>query len=69
MTPGHEAGPTQRPMLAGLLTGLLASGPAAALMWIFGTVQAIGDAQSVSPPGIAAGYSACRYTTFAACRL
>ena len=38
---GLEAGPTQRPMLAGLIAGLISSGPAAALMWALGTLHAI----------------------------
>jgi hypothetical protein len=36
---GYEPGPTQRPLLAGAITGLLATPPAIALLWLLGSLQ------------------------------
>jgi hypothetical protein len=36
---GYDPGPTQRPLLAGALTGLIASVPAIALLWAFNSLQ------------------------------
>ncbi len=36
---GFEPGPTQRPWLAGALSGLLATAPAVALLWAFGSLR------------------------------
>ncbi len=54
---GLEAGPTQRPMLAGLIAGQLSRGPAAALMWALGTLHAIRPGQSVLPVNLAAAFA------------
>jgi predicted secreted protein len=37
---GYDPGPTQRPLLAGALSGLLATAPAIALLHAFGSLQA-----------------------------
>jgi hypothetical protein len=50
---GLDAGPTQRPLLAGVVAGLIAAIPAAAVFAEFGSFQALGRAVGVS--GIAAG--------------
>ena len=36
---GYDPGPTQRPILAGAITGLLATAPAVALLFLFGSVE------------------------------
>jgi hypothetical protein len=36
---GYDPGPTQRPLLAGALSGLLATAPAIALLYAFGSLQ------------------------------
>ena len=37
---GYDPGPTQRPFLAGALSGLLATAPAIALLYAFGSLEA-----------------------------
>ena len=36
---GYDPGPTQRPILAGLISGLLATAPAIALLYAFGSLE------------------------------
>jgi hypothetical protein len=36
---GYDPGPTQRPILAGLIAGLLATAPAIALLYAFGSLE------------------------------
>ena len=36
---GYDPGPTQRPILAGAITGLLATAPAIALLYMFGSLD------------------------------
>ena len=36
---GYDPGPTQRPLLAGAITGFLATVPAIGLLWAFGSLQ------------------------------
>ena len=54
---GLEAGPTQRPLLAGAVGGLVASLPATAVLIVFGSLDALGQAARVSTAiaGIAYG--------------
>ena len=40
---GYDPGPTQRPLLAGTVTGLLAAAPAAAVFLAFGSFQVAAD--------------------------
>ena len=46
---GLDAGPTQRPLLAGAAAGLLADIPAVAVLASFGSLDALGRAFGVSP--------------------
>ena len=40
---GFDPGPTERPLLAGAATGLLAAVPATAVLWGFGTLRVLAD--------------------------
>ena len=40
---GMDAGPLQRPLLAGAITGLLAAAPAGAVLWAFGAFAVAAD--------------------------
>jgi hypothetical protein len=44
---GYDAGPTQRPLLAGLLTAAISELPAAALLWRTGTFASIASVTGV----------------------
>src|SRR5215207_3058186 len=46
---GLDAGPTQRPLLAGAIAGLIADLPAIALLGRFGSLGALGPATGISP--------------------
>ena len=46
---GLDAGPTQRPLLAGAIAGLMAAIPAIALLGRFGSLGALGPATGISP--------------------
>lgn len=52
---GLDAGPTQRPLLAGAIAGVLADAPALAVLASFGSLAALGDAagQPATIAGIA----------------
>lgn len=41
---GNMPGPTERPWTAGALSGLLAAGPAAAMLWMTGALERLSDA-------------------------
>ena len=53
---GLEAGPTQRPFLAGLAGGLVASLPATAVLVAFGSLDAIAQATEVRTWGAGLAY-------------
>jgi hypothetical protein len=36
---GYDPGPTQRPLLAGSISGVLAAIPAVAVLWLFGSIE------------------------------
>jgi hypothetical protein len=36
---GYDPGPTQRPLLAGAISGALAAIPAVAVLWFFGSIE------------------------------
>src|SRR3954470_19934701 len=46
---GLDAGPTQRPLLAGAIAGLIADIPATALLELFGSLGALGPTTGASP--------------------
>jgi len=46
---GYDPGPTQRPLLAGGLTGLLATLPAIPLLYVFGSLEVEADILGLSP--------------------
>jgi hypothetical protein len=50
---GLDAGPTQRPLLAGAIAGVLADIPVLILLGRFGSLAAIADAFSLSVPVVA----------------
>lgn len=50
---GLDAGPTQRPLLAGAIAGVLVDAPALVLLGAFGTLAAASDAFSLSVPSVA----------------
>jgi hypothetical protein len=50
---GLDAGPTQRPLLAGAISSLIADVPATALLAAFGSLNVLGDASSM--PIVASG--------------
>jgi hypothetical protein len=55
---GLDAGPTQRPLLAGAIAGLLADLPALALLAAFGTFDQLVDAAGGSWPSVIALHAA-----------
>ncbi|HEY6663384.1 MAG TPA: hypothetical protein VIZ66_10725 [Sphingomicrobium sp.] len=53
---GYDPGPTQRPILAGLIGGLLATAPAIALLYAFGSLEVEARILGLSVPAtLAAG--------------
>src|SRR3954463_5568930 len=53
---GLDAGPTQRPLLAGATAGLIADIPAIALLDLFGTLGTLGPAVGIAPMVAGLGY-------------
>jgi hypothetical protein len=54
---GYDPGPTQRPLLAGVISGLLATIPAIAILWAFGSLEVEAMILGLSPVvTIAAGW-------------
>jgi len=59
---GYDPGPTQRPLLAGALSGVLAAIPAVAVLWAFGSIEveasilglSIGETLAIGFPVMAA---------------
>src|SRR3954465_5542156 len=55
---GLDADPTQRPLLAGAIAGLIADVPAIALLGLFGSLGALGPAVGTSPGVAGLAYGA-----------
>ena len=55
---GLDAGPTQRPLLAGAIAGLIADIPATALLELFGSLGALGPTIGTSPVVAGLAYGA-----------
>src|SRR4051812_3442372 len=55
---GLDAGPTQRPLLAGATAGLIADIPATALLELFGSLGALGPTTGASPVVAGLAYGA-----------
>jgi ABC-type Co2+ transport system permease subunit len=47
---GYDPGPTQRPLLAGAISGVLATIPAIAILYVFGSLQVESNILKLSPP-------------------
>ncbi len=54
---GLDAGPTQRPLLAGAVSGLVADVPATAVFAAFGSLDALGEAAGLPVTAAALAYS------------
>src|SRR5215216_6511774 len=54
---GLDAGPTQRPLLAGAAAGLVAAVPALAVMFLFGSLDAPARAAGAPPLIVAAAHA------------
>lgn len=56
---GYNPGPTQRPMTAGAICGVLAALPAVAVLWLFGSLKIEAQILSLSLPAtLALGFAA-----------
>ena len=54
---GYDPGPTQRPLLAGAISGVLATGPAIVLLYLFGSLEVEAQILGLSTLGtLAAGW-------------
>lgn len=53
---GLDAGPTQRPLLCGAISGLIANAPATAMLVIFGSLEAAVQGLGIGPPAVLAAF-------------